>query len=246
VSTYDPIERVRQARRQAFTVVALVALAGVLVTIVVVRVVWTGRSGATTPGPAPSAPLVDDGGPDLRWRPFQPGQDLPESLTAGPIRHLDGRAGGFARTELGAALAAIHIGHRIDPTVGSGIFEPTIRDQVVGADAGALRQNLSTSYTQARLDQGKRPGEPLERGHPERGQAQLVAYHVESFGPDAATVAMFTAYEDRTSEFFSFRFDVRWIDEDWRLVAPPKGDISTVFTRLTALPPGAVALLRGT
>jgi hypothetical protein len=239
VTTYDPIERARRARRQAASVFALVALAAVLVMIAAFRI-WTGGPGASAPGPAPTSTVANDGGPDLRWRPFLPGRDLPESITAGPMQHAaTGQAGGFARTQLGAALAAIHLGHRIDPAAGSKIFEPTIKEQVVGPYAGALLDKASERYESLQRQQRKLPGEPLEQG-----PAQLVAYRVESHNPDAATVAMITGLKDN-SKYFSYRLDLQWVDGDWHLVAPKDGDLSTVLTPLQALPSGAVALSRG-
>jgi hypothetical protein len=237
VTTYDPIERVRRARRQAATVAVLVA-AGALLVVLVLGRLWVGRSGDPSAA-APTAPVVDDGGPDLRWAAFRPAQDLPESKSAGPSRRLDGRVAGFTRTQLGATLAAIHISHRIDPTVGPGIFEPTITEQVIGGEAARLREIVSKSYEDGRAKQGKGVGEPLDAG-----TARLAAYKVETYSPDTATVAVITAYEDR-SQFFSYRLDLRWVEGDWHLVAPTGGDLNTTLTRLPALPPGAVALSKG-
>ena len=235
MTTYDPIERVRRARRQAATLAALLAFVGLLFVIGIVKV-WTGRSGPPASNAAPSTVARRDGGPDLRWEPFRAGLDLPESLSAGPARKVDGRAEGFARSQLGAALAAVHLGHRIDPAAGPGVFEPTIREQVVGPDAGKLLEKTSASYEALRQQEGnKQSGE----------QAHLVAYKVESQSPDAATVAVISGYDDRP-DLYSVRFDLRWIDNDWHLVAPNGGDISTLLTRIQALPVGAVALSRGT
>jgi len=179
VTTFDPQERVRRARRQAASVSALAAVVALLLSLVVLRV-WIGRSGGPTAAPPSSSPVAD-GGPDLRWEPFRPGHDLPESLSAGPFRHVQGRVGGFARNSLGAALAAIHIGQRIDPSIGSTTFEPTIREQVVGPGTEDLLERTSNAYEATRREEGKYPGEALEPR-----PAQLVAYQVESYTPEAA------------------------------------------------------------
>jgi len=234
VTTYDPRERVRRARRQAASLSALVAIAGLLVSIVVLRV-WLGRETDAAP---PSSSIVRDGGPDLRWEPFREGQDLPESLTAGPAKHVENRAGGFARTQMGAALAAIHLGSRIDYTIGSTTFEPTIREQVIGPNAELLLEKTSEAYEQARPDQHKLPGEALQPG-----PFHLAGYKVEKHNPDDATVSVFLT---DNSKINSVRFDLHWVDDDWHLVAPPGGDFSSLTTRLEALPVGAVALSRGT
>jgi hypothetical protein len=235
VTTYDPLERVRKARRQAASVSALVVLAGVLVSIVVLRV-WFSRD--STAAPPTSSSVASGSGPDLRWEPFRPGQDLPESLSAGPTKHVENRVGGFARNQLGAALAAIHLGARVDPAIGSTTFEPTIREQVVGTASEQLLENTKNTYEGARRRQGKSPGEALDPG-----SAHLVAYKVESQSPDAATVAVISA---DGPELYSARFELHWVDDDWHLVAPPGGDYTSLFTRLPALPVGAVALSRGT
>lgn len=234
MTTFDPIERTRRARRRAASGAALVALACALVLLVLVRV-WAGRSGADAPERPPSA-VVDDGG--LRWQPFRPGQDLPESSVSGPTRHVDGLAAGFERSELGAALAAIHIAHRLDPRTGPAVFENTIRDQVVGADAGRLRDTVSAQYESARRELNAGLGEALDPG-----PARLVAYKPDGYSPDQAAVTVISAEDNRPP--VAFRFEVRWVEGDWKLVAPPGGNISSVRSQLQALPVGAVALSRG-
>jgi hypothetical protein len=236
VTTYDPIERVRQARRKAASGAGGAALVCAVILLVVIQLL-TGRSGADAPGRAPAAPLAQDGA-DMHWQPLRAGQDLPESRTAGPARHVNGLVAGFERSPLGAALAAIHISHRLDASTGPGVFEPTIREQVVGPDADKLRETVSATYDNGRRKQGKAPGEALDPG-----SARLVAYKVESYQPDVATVTVISAFDD-PPPYFAFRFEVRWVEGDWRLVAPPNGEVQR--TELQALPAGAVALSRGT
>jgi hypothetical protein len=237
VTTYDPIERVRRARRKAASGAGGVALVCAVILLIALKLV-TGRSGADAPGRAPVTPPVQDDSADMHWRPFRPGQDLPESRTAGPARHVDGLAAGFERSPLGAALATIHISHRLDASTGPGVFEPTLRDQVVGADADKLHEQVSATYDNARRRQGRGAGEALDPG-----SARLVAYKVEAYSPDVATVTVISAFDD-PPPYFAFRFDVRWTDGDWKLVAPPGGEVQR--TELQALPAGAVALSRGT
>lgn len=239
MTTYDPIERVRKARRQAASAAGVVVVACALLSLVAWRV-WAGRSSGAPDQAAPAA-FVDDGGPDLRWWPFRPGQDLPVSASAGPSRQVDGRVAGFARTQLGAALATIHISSRIwDLAVGPDVFGPTIDQQVVGADAGELARQVADNYGQARQQQGKNIGERLDPG-----PARLAAYQINRYSPDNATVSVIYAKDETASAYSSFRFDVRWTDGDWHLVSPPAGNLASVYTQLPALPVGAIALLRG-
>ena len=147
-----------RARRQAATLTAVLAFVGLLLVIGIFKV-WTGRSGPPVSNAAPSSSVRRDGGPDLRWEAFRPGHDLPESLSAGPARHTDGRAEGFARSQLGAALAAVHISHRIDPPR-TRVFEPTIREQVVGPDAGKLLRRLRPRTRHSGTRKTRHPANP--------------------------------------------------------------------------------------
>jgi hypothetical protein len=237
VTTFDPIERVRRARRQAATVVAFAAVAVLVPAVVVVRV-WVGWSGASAPDDPPAA-VAPDSGPDLRWRPFRPGHDLPESVSAGPRRRVGGQVGGFARNELGAALAAIHLASRIDPTNGPGVFLPTIKEQVVG-DVQQLRENTENEYARVRREQGKANGEPLQS----QGTGRLAGYHLISQNPEEATVDVIVGIDD--GSFWAYRYELQWVDDDWHLVAPTGGNPMSARTKLPALPPGAVALSKGT
>jgi hypothetical protein len=236
MSSYDPYERARRARRLSASALALLVLVVVLGTVTVVRW-WSHRSTVDTAEVDPQP--VADQGPDFVWQPYTQGHDLPVSRASGPARQIAGRAGGFARNELGAALAAIHLGQRIDPAAGPRVFDPTIQEQVIGPDAPKLKERTTAAYEEARKEQGKGPNEPLNLGG-----ANVVGYHIDSYTPDAATVAVFTAYDDR-SQLFSFRNDLRWVDGDWRLVAPTGGDLSTTFTRIPSYPPGTVVLSKG-
>ena len=82
-------------------------------------------SAASEPGeqePAPAAallPPVDPtpAGSDVTAVTWQ-GYSMPVSASAGPQRMTDTRATGFARTPLGAALAALHISVRMAPMTG--------------------------------------------------------------------------------------------------------------------------------
>jgi hypothetical protein len=236
VTTYDPIERVRQARRQAASAAGLVA-AAFLVLVMLAALVWVRSRGETA---APTTAVRRTGGPDLTWQPYREGVDLPVSESGGPFRVLEGRAAGFSQSQLGAAMAAIHIGTRIEPTNGPRIFEGTIREQVVGTDAGLLRKHVNDIYQDQRIKQGKGLAEPLAPTAP-----VLAAYKVESLAPDAASVSVFYQQQNLDPPYYSVRFDLRWVDGDWRMVAPQGGVFDGVLTRMTALPTGAVVLIRG-
>ncbi len=76
------------------------------------------------------------------------GVALPVSATAGPLRRDHGLAAGFAHTPAGAVLAAVHLLVNTTPQVGSAVFEPTLRTQVVGENAAAMRAAVEADYRQ--------------------------------------------------------------------------------------------------
>lgn len=66
------------------------------------------------------------------------GAAVPVSSAAGPRSIDDVRASGFAHTELGAAMAALHLAVRTDPATSPAVFVPTIQEQTTGDTAGFL------------------------------------------------------------------------------------------------------------
>src|SRR4051794_6754473 len=151
--TYDVITRARRRTRRRAAAAALAAGligAGVAVTPT--------QLGSGTPGPvAPTAAPADTatGQPaagtaataaaesaqlpaDLLATDIA-GVSLPVSRTAGPREFAGGLARGFSHDRAGAALAAVHTIVRVAPQAGPAVFEATLRDQVVGADAAAMR-----------------------------------------------------------------------------------------------------------
>ena len=92
----------------------------------------------------------------VAWR----GAILPVSDADGPRDLTDTHAGGFARTALGAALAAVHLSVRIDPHAGPDTFEPTIRQQVSG-NTQQLLASVQRTYTALVQQAGVTDGEPI-------------------------------------------------------------------------------------
>lgn len=86
------------------------------------------------------------------------GAAIPVSTAAGPSVITDTSASGFAHSELGSALAALHLSVRTDPHVGPPIFTPAIEKQATGptADVLALRiKDYQTLATAAKVTDNK-------------------------------------------------------------------------------------------
>jgi hypothetical protein len=192
----------------------------------------TAAAASATPGSA--SPAV--GG--LTWTTVA-GAKVPVSGTDGPRDTTNGRARGFAHTRTGAVLAAAHISLRLSPQVGPAVFEPTLAEQVVGADQAALRQHLQDDYQSARAQLGAPYGAPA-------GQLYSTArgYRVNLFADTADVELLIEGPARSGSVLIALTLHVRWINNDWALVAPAGGDwngaatVTTDPTRYTRFPNG--------
>ncbi|QFG22844.1 hypothetical protein [Actinomadura sp. WMMB 499] len=204
---------------------SLVAVAGTVVggALVLGAVHFTGGHAAPAGGnagrPEPraglvSAPPVSFAG--VTWRDYH-SVLLPYSAD-GPRESGDGPTFGFARTPSGALLAAVHIVVRAHALWGPRVFEPTIRNQVIGPDVVVLLEATQHAYESRR---GDRPfGEALGRAY-----MVLEGYRWLGYTPRAATVDLVTAGpgdSDVTVRAVA-RVQVRWENGDWRVLAPPGG-----------------------
>src|SRR5689334_7718584 len=90
-------------------------------------------SAAGTSSSPTSSPVAVVLPADTTWTTVA-GVALPVSATAGPLHREHGLVSGFAHTPAGSVLAAVHLLVNTTPQVGSAVFEPTLRDQVVGPD----------------------------------------------------------------------------------------------------------------
>lgn len=214
----------------AILVLAAIAFGGVL-----------SQRGSETPGAAPPTSSLAARGPtqtpapDVTWAPVA-GVDLPISRQHGPRSIDDDLASGFSDSELGAALAAAHVLIRSGPTVGPNIYGPTITEQVVGANAAALKLLVDEQYEQLRGSAGAADGESVA------GDAEVVGYRVAAYDPPAGTaqIEVYLSSSDLQARSQMLRFDVQLQrgDDDWQVVAPPRGDWAAATTVLSAEPDG--------
>lgn len=173
------------------------------------------------------------------------GAQVPSS-PAGPKKTPGGRAIGFDRSPAGAVLAAINIFARVESRPGPGVFEPTIQEQVVGPDKDKLLAKAQADYS-AGATRGTSPDGALsvaiDEARPNR--VGLWAYRVETYDDSSASVnVLLRQLVPGTSSYayFNFPFVVRWIDGDWRLVAPLNGEFASVIQRVAEVPTSYVVV----
>lgn len=158
---------------------------------------------AAAPAPPAATALVD-----------VPGGVAVSSPTHGPTLIADGRASGFRRDELGAALAASHLAPRISTAADPGIAEATLAEQCWG-DLAAARARLAAAL-------------PGTDAPPRVGFAPRALYHRlvagDPDGEDGATVVVSLLAATEQSEMAGglSRTDLtlRWAGGDWRLRVP--------------------------
>ncbi|GIG57113.1 hypothetical protein Lfu02_14850 [Longispora fulva] len=170
---------------------------------------------SASPAPAVTAATVDLS--DVRWTDMH-GVALPVSAKSGPGNERDGRALGFAHTPTGALLAGVHIMARCVATAGPEIYRPTINDQVTGVDQAALLAATEQTTTTG------------------AAAATLTGYRVETYTPETAYLRLLLTGPARagTPALVDFRLQVQWINNDWRLVAPPNGLWETAAASVTS------------
>lgn len=187
----------------------------------------------TTAAPTPSAIT------DITWTEVA-GVSLPFSRTHGPRLTRDGTAGGYSRSTIGAALAAVQVVIRTSPAAGPKVYAPVIATQVTGADLPAMRLAVNDEYQRLRAQAGVADGEPVPTG----GSAQVLGYVVRGIDlqDGTATIDVVLTSPDLSSSARSVAFGVelRWQNDDWRIVAPGNGDWGTAATTLGAVPDGLV------
>jgi hypothetical protein len=167
------------------------------------------------PWPVSPAPIVLPA--DVTWVSVA-GVALPVSATAGPRDQRDGLARAFAHTPAGAVMAAVHLLVRTTPQAGPAVFGPTLRDQVVGDHAAAMRTFVADSYRQL-------AGDATDDAPVGTLPAALAGIRVDSYTDQSAALDLLTTAVDATGSprFAATTIQVAWTGTDWALVAPEHG-----------------------
>lgn len=168
------------------------------------------------------------------------GAQIPSSA-AGPKETAGGRALGFDRSPAGAVLAAMHIFGRAETSPGPAVFEPTINEQIVGPDKEKLLANVQAAYAERAARDGIPPGGelPLAMEEGRTNRSGLWAYRVDTYDDSTAVVnLLLRALVPRTTSYgyFNFALTVKWVEGDWRLVAPLDGTFAGVGRQLSEVP----------
>ncbi|MGW5581070.1 hypothetical protein [Micromonospora chokoriensis] len=223
--TYDVTTRARRTTRRRIIVLCLTA-AGLLgaAAVTVAFGADSDRPATSTLGPVLVRPETTTDGQavlpnDVDWVDVA-GVSVPVSEQSGPRTLSEGRARGFAHDRGGALLAAVHIIVRVNPQVGPDVFEPTLRTQVVGADAVAMRAQVAQAYDELRGQVGVADGQPVGRLN-----ATLLGYRIVSYTDDEVALRLLTEAPDGSgnSLMISTEIRVRWTGSDWALLAPAGG-----------------------
>lgn len=152
--------------------------------------------------PAPEPAPVNDQSVDYL------GTRLPVDTQAGPARWTPTRSFGFAQTELGAALAAVHISTHIDPYTGPDTFVPTINEQIVG-DTAALTARYQAFYDQEATPAQKKNSEPLQAT-----TGQFVGWNIPNFDATGTTDVQILVRAEGND--YAFVVPVSWHEGDWK------------------------------
>jgi hypothetical protein len=232
--TYDVITRARRrTRRRAAAALAAGQIGtGIAVTL---TQIGSGPTVPPTPFTPPSAPADAAGVGEPGELPTDlldtdiAGVSLPVSRTAGPRELAGGLARGFSHDRSGAALAAVHTIVRVAPQAGPAVFEPTLRDQVVGADAAAMRAQVGEAY-QGLIDQASAPyGQPVGKL-----DATLRGYQLLGYSDAEAHLRILTeAPHNGTTVLASTEVRLQWTGRDWALVAPTGGTFESAVAAAT-------------
>lgn len=221
------------------------AVIAVLILVVSFLVLRAGReegdaSGSPRPDGASFRPAVTasadvPGGEDdskLSWTSAH-GVALPVSPDHGPIRTRDGSASGFARTEVGAAIAAAHLVVITSSTAGPASFGPAIEEQVVGPNAPAMAARVAEQYQALRLPAGVGDGQPLPGAN-----ADVLGFLLEAYDSAHAVVRLVLTSPELQADgdVVELPVTLAWSEGDWALVAPPNG-VWDSLVEVTMTPP---------
>jgi hypothetical protein len=226
-----PLDPARiRARRTLIALAAAVAVALTMVAVVVARLLAAGQGDDGPPDGQHAAPTsvvprrTPAGTRQVGWVDVA-GVQVPVSAVHGPHVLDGGRAAGYTHDAPGAALAAVQVLTRTSPTTGPAVYRPVLAEQVIGVNTEALAVNLDHASPRG-----------LSREAAPRNDATVAGYQVTTYHQDGTTAVidvLLSSPRIPAGQAVDFTIEVRWLDADWRVLAPPKGDWGAVATVVT-------------
>lgn len=218
-----------------------IVVAGVLAATAVVLNHGQNRDRVESSGRSPVFTLPTPPAPEILWVSVA-GVQVPISRHHGPHITTGHRAAGYSRSPEGAAVAGVNVLVRASPTAGPASFDAVLASQLTGANLPTLRQTTHDQYEQLRLARGIREGEPILEA---RTAARVRGYIFDGYSHSAgrATVRVVLDSEDlaASGRLVTFRLSLVWDHDDWRVIAPPRGDWGAVASALGSAPSGMLS-----
>ncbi|WP_406299967.1 hypothetical protein OG948_32865 [Embleya sp. NBC_00888] len=142
------------------------------------------------------------------WEPYH-GVGLPVSRVAGPGLADSGTVRCYARTPVGALIAAAQASERYETAESPILVAGTMLAQGPGKESFLARSRSATSTRTA------------DQGQSVQDKPQFVGFRVDSYSPQASTVTL-VRMREKAGTFDATTWTVVW-DEGWRLQLPPDG-----------------------
>ncbi|MEX5638049.1 hypothetical protein AB1460_37335 [Parafrankia sp. FMc2] len=181
----------------------------------------------TAPAGAATTAPTEIGFVDTELYELPGGERIARSPSAGPSRLDNNLATGFTRTPLGAVVAGINIAGRADGSLGEPIYRPTIERQVIGDGQVDLLR---------RVHRDGRPDVPATGEQTDGTGVGSHGFTLHAYTDDEATISyLLVATRGSQHKYAVYRLTVRWVDGDWKLLAPPNGDFGSVISTPTSL-----------
>lgn len=171
---------------------------------------------------------------------------VPRSPSAGPYVVAGGEVRGFARSPLGAVVAAINIALPsvgVEVLTGSRRWSADRRRKVLGAHAAALPERDISPETGVvapgppREGGGNpvpspRSGETRQPTAPHRYRIETIGWEIEHYSSRTAAVRYVLTRSGGGGGVVAttMRVEVNWVDDDWQVVVPPAGDWAEAFS----------------
>ncbi len=241
-SYFEIVEKSRK-KKQKLIILSVVLLTSLAITFLFIYTKTTSNSQEKNQNDkqknSSNIPINSSSSPSNKMLPGfyelpSPGGQLPAHETAGPLR-VGGESNpivsGFAHSELGAALAGLHLLERVRPYAGPSVFVPTIQKQMVGKDndVQVYLDETNEAYLKS-LKASPNQSQPILR------TAQYVGYRITAYSDLYAVVQYLLEFPPKenngssAAKIFGQQVAVVWKDNDWLLMAQTDGKLAPIQT----------------